>query len=131
MPGDLICGGDSNHLAVLANFTPSEIASPGTPFSTLFPGVDECNLIADLESGSIFSNAFTSDVEAFFGDAYNGNLFISPGPPGGNLYVLAFTDGQLIGTGTFSVVPEASTLALFAAGLLGLAATRRRRKTKA
>jgi hypothetical protein len=123
LPGDP-SGGTTTHLAVFGNFAVSEI---GQSFSTLFPGVNENTLINDLANNN--SNAFFNDFVTFYNDAANRLMFI---PAGGNFDVVAFTDGQLIGTGTLDVtspVPEPGSLGLVALGLAGLVRTVQRRRS--
>jgi hypothetical protein len=127
LPGDP-AGVMTTHLAVFGNFTTGQI---GESFSALFPDANEGTLISDLTN--IFVNnadltqatsTFRTDVLPLFNDASSDGLFI---PPGGNLDVVAFTDGQLIGTGTFEIttVPEPSSLSLLLLGIviLGLSWT--------
>jgi PEP-CTERM motif len=118
-----IPGDSGTTLAVFGNFTAGEI---GESFSTLFPDANESTLISDLETvfvsgaGQSAVTPFQTDVLPLYNDAQNEGLLIAPG---GNFDVVAFTNGQLIGTGTFEVTattPEPSSLLLFGSGLLGL-----------
>jgi hypothetical protein len=127
--------GDSGPtLAVLGGYTTGEV---GESFSALFPDANEGNLILDLENlggvGCLLDPTcpvnVASDVVPFFNDAKADGLFIAPGA---NFDVVAYTNGQLVGTGslvqTTTTTPEPSSLFLLGACLLsiGLMALTRR-----
>jgi hypothetical protein len=136
LPGDP-SGVTTNHLVVLGNFTPSQIAEG----YGLFPGTDEGEMISDLQSVFCSPNgvgacpayspgaiqyAFTYNLQPFALDAEADGLFV---PNDSSLDVVAFSSGQLIGTGFSSIsVPEPMTLSLFGAGAVGVCALRRKKK---
>ncbi len=119
LPGDP-AGVTTTHLVVFGDFTPSEI---GESFTTLFPDANENTLIYDLENilgTTVVSTeeaitTFDDDVLPLYDDADSLGMLTSPG---GTFDAVAFTDGQLIGTGTLKVTYTAEPAS---AGLLGLA----------
>lgn len=122
LPGDP-AGETTTHLAVVGDFLPDQI---GEDFSSLFPDSNESALISDLTNAfntttfnPMTDTDFTTDVLPFYNDAAADGLLI---PPNSNFDVVAFSTGQLIGTGTFQVVtPEpiyAAPLALLLCGLV-------------
>lgn len=136
---------------------------PGQQHAVLFMDVEAAQRIQHIAWGTIFSNTFENslinaiqeatnnsdptytqpfwdEIDAFLqGDAKHGHL----GPngtegsawfgPGEDFAIVAFSDGQIIGSGTsewsatFEPVPEPATMAVLALGLAGIA-TRKRKK---
>jgi hypothetical protein len=129
LPGDP-SGDTTTHLAVFGNFLPDQI---GDTFSSLFPDANESALINDLTHvfdsadtpTSTTNAAFSAFVLPFFKDATTDGLLISPGS---SFEAVAFSTGQLIGTGTFEVVntPEPTYVGTLAFLFCGLVALRRR-----
>jgi PEP-CTERM motif len=125
LPGD---APGQQHLVVFTNNTFASNAI-SIAFGTLFPNTNETTLINDLTSetnpGDIFGFAA--------GDALsgpNGSIYFTAGD---SFTAVAFSDGQIIGTGTSSFVtaaPEPITLSLFGAGLVGVVSMRRRKMAK-
>jgi hypothetical protein len=123
-------------LAVFGGYTTGEV---GESFSTLFPDANESKLISDIENlpveGCLLDPTcpvnIASDVVPFFDDAVADGLFIAPGQ---NFDVVAYTNGQLIGTGSLvetrvTTTPEPSSTVLLGLSL-GLVAVWRRRRLK-
>ena len=125
LPGDP-AGPAINHLVVFGNFTPSELT---LDYTALFPGISESAFINDLLTTPANTPLLFADYHAFTIDATNDGLYGGNGSP---ISVVAFSTGQVIGSGKMIVtlpaqVPEPMTLALFSAGLMGVAAVRRRK----
>jgi hypothetical protein len=125
LPGD---APGQEHLVVFTNDTFASNAV-SIDFGALFPNTDETALINDLMTetnpGDIFNFA---GGDALSGP--NGSIYFEPGD---SFTAVAFSDGQIIGTGTSSFTapaPEPFTLSLFGAGLAGLGAARRRSSRK-
>jgi hypothetical protein len=122
LPGDPL-GVTTTHLVVFGDFTPSEI---GESFSTLFPDANESALIYDLTnvfvvdaSSPALYAARVDDVDPLINDAQGLGLLV---PPGGTFDLVAFTNGQLIGTGMSEIVtPEPATQSLMGLILCGVA----------
>jgi hypothetical protein len=125
LPGD---APGQKHLVVFANDTFAANAVD-IAFGTLFPNTDEDTLVNDLITTSNVGDLFTfASGDAFSGP--NGSIFFTPGD---SFTAVAFSDGQIIGTGTSSFVtadaPEPAGWAVMLVGLAGLyGATRARRK---
>jgi hypothetical protein len=119
------------HLVVLGNFAPSQI---GLSYSALFPNaIEEIEILTDLQSifnpnapynPDLIFDAWTVDEEPFAQEAAALGLFTPLGSP---VDAVSFSDGQLIGTGTVTAVPEPLTLSLFGFGVAGAIAARRRK----
>jgi hypothetical protein len=115
VPGD-----PSPTLVVFGNFSSSQI---GQSFSTLFPDLDETSLIAFLETVSdpqgIPGGVVASTLKPTILDAESLGIMIAPNS---SFDAVAFSNGQLIGTGTMDITnpaPEPSSLSLL---LLGISA---------
>lgn len=152
LPGD---ASGQKHLVLMVSNEAAAL-SQGIAFGTLFPTVTEEQVITALEFQTgvtrTDANAAEWDAQAdFLGQFTQGSLKNVPGPggitqsawfglgavvPGAvtttNFSVLAFSDGQVIGTGVakldnLSAVPEPATLGLALTGVLiaGVASRRR------
>jgi hypothetical protein len=125
LPGDP-AGSVINHLVVFGNFTPAQLA---LDYSALFPSISESKWISDLLLP--FGTSYpTADYLAFIGDAKADGLY---GVNGQAIKAVAFSTGTVIGTGNVLItlpaaVPEPMTMAMFGAGLAGVAALRRRKR---
>ena len=107
----------------LVLFTNDAFASSavGVAFDTLFPDTDEATLISDLVNTDNPGDLFNfGSGDALTGT--DGSIFFTPGD---SFTAVAFSDGQIIGTGTSSFVtasvPEPAGWAVMLAGLAGLA----------
>jgi hypothetical protein len=119
------------HLVVLGNFAPSQI---GLSYNSLFPhAIEEIEILTDLQSifipGSpygpdVFWDAWNFDELPLVQDAAALGLFTPLGSP---VDAVSFSNGQLIGAGTVTAVPEPLTLSLFGFGVAGAIAVRRRK----
>ena len=126
LPGDPT-GPVIDHLVVFGDFTTAE---QSMSFASLFPDISESTLINDLLTTPASTPLPGLDVNAFTKDATADALY---GGNGSTFDVLAFSGGTDIGSGTVTLltpaaVPEPMSMAVFAAGLAGLAAMRRRKK---
>lgn len=126
------------HLVIFGNQAFAAAAN-GVDWGALFPNTNEDQLIADIQlatSGQSFAtiqpgfdgiNTFLNGDGANYGNTGN-SVWFNVGAP---IKVVAFSTGQIIGTGTASstVVPEPGGLALAIAGglILGVALRRRGR----
>jgi hypothetical protein len=127
LPGDPT-GPVIDHLVVFGDFTTAE---QSMSFASLFPGISESTLIHDLLTTPASTPLPGLDVNAFTADATADGLY---GGNGSDFSVLAFSGGTDIGSGTVTLltpatVPEPMSLAVFAAGLAGAAAMRRRKNS--
>jgi hypothetical protein len=115
-----------SHTGGIALFTNTSFSGAGQSFSTLF-GVDEAPLVADLMTNSGSSQNLINFV-------FNSGVILTDGfVPGDPLTITAFSNGEVIGSGTSTAVattPLPTTLPLIATGLgaLGLLGWRRKRK---
>ncbi|MEY2883286.1 MAG: hypothetical protein RL490_1010 [Pseudomonadota bacterium] len=109
----------------------------GIAFGTLFPSTLEASLIAALEDAATGSGAQSSYdfIDAFWtGDAETAGLKFAPGDSFG---IIAFSSGQIIGSGTTTFtpgaggVPEPTSWAMLIAGFGLVGATLRKRRAAA
>jgi hypothetical protein len=131
VPGD-----PGTTLAILGNFAPGEI---GQSFSSLFPDANESAVINDLEnvfdnaslSATVLDTAFNDDILPLFNDANALGLpiAISGNVGTSNFDIVAFSTGQLIGTGTLTefITPEPPSVILMSAILLAVPFLARKR----
>ena len=126
LPGD---APGQQHLVVFTNDSFAESAV-GIAFGTLFPDTNETTLINDLTSNTNVGDLF----DFAGGDAVSGPNGDIEFAPGGTFTAVAFSDGQIIGTGTStftSAVPEPATWAVMLAGFGGVGAAMRSRRRRA
>jgi hypothetical protein len=116
------------HLVVFTNDTFASSAQ-SIAFGTLFPNTNETTLINDLTS-----QTNPGDIGTFAdGDALNGPNGSIAFLPGSSFEAVAFSDGQIIGSGTSSFtygVPEPSTWATLLIAVAGLGFVRYRTSQK-
>ncbi len=145
--GEEATGDEAPHLVLFTNNS-FAAAAVGQSFETLFPNTSEAALIADLQEafavGSDPSDLRLEEAGERLGtfanmlgasDAIDGPYGSIAFVPGDAYSVMAFSSGQIIGTGLSSTTlaetpvdaPEPLSLALFASSLAGLAIIRRRR----
>jgi hypothetical protein len=126
LPGD---APGQQHLVVFANNSFAQSAV-NIAFGTLFPNTNETTLINDLTTEENVGDIFNFAA----GDALtgpNGSIFFEPGD---NFTAVAFSNGQIIGTGTSSFttdLPEPASWTLLVIGLGGLGAAMRSRRKDA
>jgi hypothetical protein len=115
LPGD---APGQQHLVVFTNDAFASSAQ-SIAFGTLFPHTNETTLIDDLTS-----QTNPGDILGFgAGDATTGPNGPIAFEPGSSFEAVAFSDGQIIGTGTsgfLAAVPESSTWVLMLTGFVGL-----------
>jgi hypothetical protein len=135
-------GGDGQqHLVVFSNDA-FALSAQSIDFGTLFPNTNEAAVISSLEDLGSANPDYNADGNVLFnfaaGDAVNGPNGSIAFAPGDTFTEVAFSDGQIIGTGesfttpgpaTISATPEPSTWALMIAGLGGIGLMLRRAKT--
>ncbi|THD61087.1 MAG: PEP-CTERM sorting domain-containing protein [Phenylobacterium sp.] len=124
LPGD---APGQQHVVVFSNDTFAANAT-GIDFDTIFPTTDEETLINDLATDN------TGDLNTFFnsyeaqGTSPNGSMTFNVGD---SFTAIAFSDGQIIGTGSSALVagvPEPASWALMIVGLGGMGAMLRTRR---
>jgi hypothetical protein len=110
-------------------------SAQGIAFGTLFPSTLEASLIAALEDAATGSGAQSSYdfIDAFWtGEAETAGLKFAPGDSFG---IIAFSSGQIIGSGTTRFtpatanVPEPASWAMLIAGFGLVGAVQRKRRT--
>jgi len=130
LPGDEAPG--EEHLVLFVNDAFAQ-AAQGVAWSTLFPNTDEAELLSEVDTITTnldMENDYNGIFDFLRGDAYANGLFFAPGD---SFTVIAFTDGDIIGTGVSALtdaessigpttpIPEPSTWVMLATGFLGLA----------
>jgi len=125
LPGD---APGQQHLVVFTNDAFASSAQ-SIAFGTLFPNTNETTLINDLISQTNPGNIFGfASGDAAMGP--NGSVAFEPGS---SFEAVAFSGGQIIGTGTSgfgAAVPESSTWAMMLIGFAGLGFARYRTSTQ-
>jgi len=130
---------EQQHVVIFGNQTFAGAAN-GVDWRALFPNTDEDQLIADIQlatSGQDFAtiqpgfdgiSAFVNGDGSNYGNTGN-SIYFNVGDP---ISVVAFSNGQIIGTGTSSsdpVAPEPGSLAMAAGvGFAAALVIRRRRR---
>jgi len=118
--------GDAPGQEHLVLFTNDAFASgaKNIAFGTLFPNTNETTLINDLVANSIGGDLFGFAG----GDAISGTGGSIAFTPGDTFTAIAFSGGQIIGTGTSSFttgIPEPASMTLLAAAIFGIGISRR------
>lgn len=113
LPGD---PAGQDHLVVFTNDAFASSAK-SIAFGTLFPNTNETTLINDLETQTNPGDLFTFAG----GDAASGPNGAISFAPGQSFTAIAFSGGQIVGTGTstvlFGAVPETGTWVMLILGL--------------
>jgi hypothetical protein len=123
-------GADANHTGGLVLFTNTGFVGSGS-FNDSFPGYDEASLVSQLQ----ILNPTGPDVQNLvdFGFSILSTLGFHPGD---GFIMTAYSDAEIVGSGTSAAVaatPIPAALPLFASGLgvIGLFARRRKQKAAA
>ncbi len=114
------------HLVLFTNDAFAQSAQ-SIAFGTLFPNTNETTLINDL-----LTNNIGGDLFGFAGgDAISGPNGSIAFTPGDTFTAIAFSNGQIIGSGTSTFttgIPEPATMTLFAVAIGGIGISRRTRR---
>jgi hypothetical protein len=102
-------------LVIMANDAWANDAQ-GIAFGTLFPDTLESTLITDLTDGNYFAGDFGTFATGDATTGPNGPLMFAPGQ---SFEVIAFSNGQIIGSGSVftTTVPEPASWALMLIGV--------------